>query len=92
MSRFDRGARRVVNAKGRFIRVLGEELIRLKAIAEDERSANFLQSPSASLAGTIPQGWRPKRGNTDDGSSEFGSPNEGDGPLSGGLMGDEVPM
>jgi hypothetical protein len=92
MSRFNRGARRVMDAKGRFIRVSGEEFIRLKAIAEDERSATFSQSPSASPAGTIPQGWRPKRGSTDDGSSEFGSPNEGDGPEGGGLMGDEVPM
>ena len=92
MSRFNRGARRVMDAKGRFIRVSGEEFNRLKAIAEDDRNASFSQSPSHSPAGTIPQGWRPKRESADDGSSEFGSPNNGTESEDGDHADAAVPM
>ena len=92
MSRFNRGARRVMDAKGRFIRVSGEEFNRLKAIAEDDRNASFSQSPSLSPAGTIPQGWRPKRVFADDGSSEFGSPNVGAESEEGDHADAAVPM
>ena len=86
MSRFNRGARRVVDERGKFTKVSKADFERMKSEAEEERVRGYDQSPFASPAGTIPEGWRPKRGSPCEGSGSGGSPNtpgaEGESPLS----------
>jgi hypothetical protein len=86
MSRFNRGARRVVDERGRFTKVSKADFERMKSVAKEEKVRGYDQSPFASPAETILEGWRPKRGSPGEGSGSDGSPNtpgaDGSSPLS----------
>ena len=80
MSRFNRGARRVVDENGRFAKVSMEEYAALRSRAESVARSD-LSSPARSPPArydveTVPYGWR--AGVTDDGSAHNGSEAEED--------------
>ena len=74
MSRFDRGARRVMDARGRFVKVSKDEYQRLKAVTEEPAIIEFSSPANSTMSDTqVPEGWRPK--GDDDGA---------DSPVTGG--------
>ena len=80
MSRFNRGARRIIDENGRFTRVSMDDYATLRSKAESVARSE-LGSPSrspgtGSETGTEPFGWRP--GTTDEGSVVDGSEAEED--------------
>ena len=92
MSRFNRGARRVMDARGRFVKVSKDEYQRLKAVAEEPEVVEFNSPANSSWSDTqVPEGWKPKSHDAGagspviDGSSKEGS--EFGGTPSGGKDG-----
>ena len=80
MSRFNRGARRVVDENGRFAKVSMEDYAALRSraesVARSDLSSPARSSPARYDVGTVPYGWR--AGVTDDGSAHNGSEAEED--------------
>ena len=57
MNRFNISARRVVDEKGRFVRVSAAEVQQLRSVAEGEETRSS-RSPSNATTSTIPAGWQ----------------------------------